>query len=47
MRDVLTRAENEASVAEMERDSLGRVVRETVNRRSIQSALTRRAIGRT
>jgi RHS repeat-associated protein len=35
---LLTRAENEASVVEMERDSLGRVVRETVNGRSVHSA---------
>jgi RHS repeat-associated protein len=34
----LTQRENEASVVEMERDSLGRVVRETVNGRSVQSA---------
>ena len=34
----MTQRENEASVVEMERDSLGRVVRETVNGRSVQSA---------
>ena len=34
---LLTRAENEASVVEMERDSLGRVVREVVNGRAVDS----------
>jgi YD repeat-containing protein len=34
---LLTRAENEASVVEMERDALGRVVREVVNGREVRS----------
>jgi RHS repeat-associated protein len=34
---LLTRAENEASVVEMERDSLGRVVREVINGRAVES----------